>query len=37
MEDVFRAEVRATLRSFDNLYIFGTAGEGYRRYRKPVP
>ena len=29
MEDVFRAEVRATLRSFDNLYIFGTAGEGY--------
>ena len=29
MEDIFRAEVRATLRSFDNLYIFGTAGEGY--------
>ena len=29
MEDVFRAEVRATLKSFDNLYIFGTAGEGY--------
>ena len=29
MEDVFRAEVRATLESFDNLYIFGTAGEGY--------
>ncbi len=29
MEDVFRAEVRATLESFDNLYVFGTAGEGY--------
>ena len=29
MEDVFRDEVRATLRSFDNLYVFGTAGEGY--------
>ncbi len=29
MEDVFRAEVRATLKSFGNLYIFGTAGEGY--------
>ncbi len=29
MEDVFRQEIRATLDQFDNLYIFGTAGEGY--------
>ena len=30
VEDVFRAEVRHTIASgFDNLYIFGTAGEGY--------
>ena len=30
MEDVFRKEVRVTLQEgFNNLYIFGTAGEGY--------
>lgn len=30
MEDVFRKEVQHTLRiGFNNLYIFGTAGEGY--------
>ena len=30
MEDLFREEVRQTLRhGFHNLYIFGTAGEGY--------
>ena len=30
MEDLFRQEVRQTLaRGFNNLYIFGTAGEGY--------
>ncbi len=30
LEDVFRAEVRATLAAgFQHLYIFGTAGEGY--------
>ena len=29
LEDIFRQEVRATLEKFDNLYIFGTAGEGY--------
>ena len=29
MEGVFRDEIKATLRSFDNLFIFGTAGEGY--------
>lgn len=30
MEDVFREGVRRTLKSgFNNLYIFGTAGEGY--------
>ena len=29
LEDVFRAEVRHTLKHFDHLYIFGTAGEGH--------
>ena len=30
MEDVFRQELRHTLaQGFHNLYIFGTAGEGY--------
>ena len=29
MEDTFRAQVRKTLESFNHLYIFGTAGEGY--------
>ena len=29
MEGAFRDEVRATLKSFNNLYVFGTAGEGY--------
>ena len=29
MEDVFRGEIHETLRQFSNLYIFGTAGEGY--------
>ena len=30
LEDVFRAEVRATLaRGLNHLYVFGTAGEGY--------
>jgi dihydrodipicolinate synthase/N-acetylneuraminate lyase len=29
MEDAFRAQVRTTLESFNHLYIFGTAGEGY--------
>ena len=29
LEDVFRDEVRSTLEHFDNLYIFGTAGEGH--------
>ena len=29
LEDVFRQEVRATLENFNNLYIFGTAGEGH--------
>jgi hypothetical protein len=30
LEEVFRREVRALRRSgFENLYIFGTAGEGY--------
>lgn len=30
LEDVFRAEVRATLaKGFNHLYVFGTAGEGY--------
>ena len=30
LEDVFRHEIRQTLaRGFNNLYIFGTAGEGY--------
>lgn len=29
LEDVFRGEIRHTLRHFNHLYIFGTAGEGY--------
>ena len=29
LEDLFRKEVRSTLSNFNNLYIFGTAGEGY--------
>ena len=29
LEDVFRTEVRTTLEHYNNLYIFGTAGEGY--------
>lgn len=29
IEPVFREEVRHTLTHFNNLYIFGTAGEGY--------
>ena len=29
LEDTFRQEVRATLKDFNNLYIFGTAGEGH--------
>jgi len=29
MEDAFRAQVLITLESFNHLYIFGTAGEGY--------
>ena len=29
MEDLFRQELRATMEHFPNLYIFGTAGEGY--------
>lgn len=29
LEDTFRQEIRATLKNFNNLYIFGTAGEGY--------
>jgi len=29
LEEVFRKEIRATLNHFNNLYIFGTAGEGY--------
>jgi dihydrodipicolinate synthase/N-acetylneuraminate lyase len=29
LEDVFRAEIRHVLRHFRDLYIFGTAGEGY--------
>lgn len=41
LEDVFREEVRHTLRSgFHHLYIFGTAGEGYAvdtpRFRRIV-
>jgi dihydrodipicolinate synthase/N-acetylneuraminate lyase len=41
MEDLFRQEVRQTLaRGFNNLYIFGTAGEGYAvdttRFRRIV-
>lgn len=41
MEDVFRREVRLTLkRGFKHLYIFGTAGEGYAvdtpRFRRIV-
>ena len=29
IEDLFRYEIRETLKQFNNLYIFGTAGEGY--------
>ena len=29
LEDIFREEIRSTLKNFNNLYIFGTAGEGY--------
>ena len=29
LEDVFRREVRAVLQDYNNLYVFGTAGEGY--------
>ncbi len=29
LEDVFRQEVRSTLQKFTDVYIFGTAGEGY--------
>ena len=29
MENAFRTQVRTTLESFNHLYIFGTAGEGY--------
>lgn len=29
IESVFREEIRHTLAHFNNLYIFGTAGEGY--------
>ena len=30
LEDLFREEVRRTLQAgFNNLYVFGTAGEGY--------
>ena len=29
LEDAFRREVGASLASFNNVYIFGTAGEGY--------
>ena len=29
IEPVFRQEIRHTLADFNNLYIFGTAGEGY--------
>jgi dihydrodipicolinate synthase/N-acetylneuraminate lyase len=41
LEDVFRREVRETIaRGFRNLYIFGTAGEGYAvdtaRFRRIV-
>ncbi|MCH7802077.1 MAG: dihydrodipicolinate synthase family protein [Chloroflexi bacterium] len=41
MEDVFRQEVRITLRrGFNHIYIFGTAGEGYAvdtpRFRRIV-
>lgn len=41
LEDVFRQEIRHTIASgFNNLYIFGTAGEGYavdtRRFRQIV-
>ncbi len=41
LEDIFRTEVRETLRhGFNDLYIFGTAGEGYavdrRRFERIV-
>jgi dihydrodipicolinate synthase/N-acetylneuraminate lyase len=29
IEPIFRQEIRHTLANFNNLYIFGTAGEGY--------
>ncbi len=29
LEDVFRRSLQATLRHYNHLYIFGTAGEGY--------
>ncbi len=29
LESIFRQEVRSTLEKFNNVYIFGTAGEGY--------
>jgi dihydrodipicolinate synthase/N-acetylneuraminate lyase len=29
LESVFRDEIRATLKNFNNLYVFGTSGEGY--------
>ena len=29
IEDTFRAEIRDALKTYNNLYIFGTAGEGY--------
>jgi len=29
IEDTFRAEIRDTLKMYNHLYIFGTAGEGY--------
>ena len=40
MEDVFRREVRTALQDFHNIYVFGTAGEGYAvdtaRFRRIV-
>ena len=29
LDDLFRQEIRSTLKNFNDLYIFGTAGEGY--------
>ena len=29
IEDTFRAEIRDAMETYNNLYIFGTAGEGY--------